>query len=186
MKLSKAVREQIISAAMSAAFKERYKGHDINTRALADALFTQEYGKAETIAKKLPAGWVSRKSNITIQCDGFGWNKLSIKHSCLPLSSNRLGPQFHSEVKVDHSHKLYKHAAALAAEYAELESDREQLHSKLSALVYSANTVARLLELWPEAQLFMPQQMASGSTALVPVGLADEVNKLLGINRKAA
>ena len=183
MKLSRKIRDEIISAAMTAKFKEREKAHEIDTTMFADALFTHEFGETEKLAKALPESWANFKGQVTLCCDGYGFHKSGSKHASLKLSKQRRGPRYLDDITITKKHPLYKQACGLAEDYAKIEKEKEELESKLYQLVYSANTVAKLLELWPEAKQFVPAEVGRATTSLVPVGLADEVNKLLGIKK---
>lgn len=188
MRLTNEFRDELIGRALVHAFKAREKAHDKATVALADAVHAHEYGAASKIADKLPQGWVGRTTRIFITAAGFApaYQKTGKMRHDLPMSSERAVPRYQDNrpVVIGGDHPLNDQAQAVAAEHAAIRDDKESLRVKLRALVYSVNTLARLLEAWPECKPFLPASAPKPTTALVPVELVPELNAALGITTK--
>lgn len=181
MKLNKANREQIISAAIAAAFKTRDAAHEKQRTAFADALYQCAYGEAEKLAKKLPQGWAAGRDYLTIRCAGFRRYGARGAPARLVMSKTRLFPPYNSEIEVDEQHALYVDAQTVVREHDAIESAKEELRTKLHALVHSVSTTEKLREAWPEGAKFMPAEVAKvPSTLPVPHDLVATVNALMG------
>jgi len=188
MRLTKEFREELIGRALVHAFGAREKAHDEATTALADAMYAHEYSAHEKNANKLPQGWVSTSTHLQIKAAGFAYNhtRHGVKHSVLKMSKQRRTPGHSPEIAIGGAHPLNDQAQAVAEEYAAIKRDKEALRAKLSALVYSVTTIARLREAWPECEQFLPEAAPRPTTALVPVELVPELNAALGIKAKGA
>ncbi|MBK5571796.1 Nmad5 family putative nucleotide modification protein [Ensifer sp. SSB1] len=189
MKLNKTNREEIIAAAVLATFKVREAAHEKARTALADALYAHTYADAEKIAKKLPQGWAAGRDTVVIACDGFRtYGHGNGAPKTMKLSRTRLFPPYSSEIKVDKAHAVYEGAQAIVREHNAIEAAKEELRTKLHALVYSVTTTEKLREAWPEGEKFMPAEIVAVPSHLpVPHDLVANVNALMGIRpRKAA
>lgn len=187
MKLNKTNREEIIHVATTAAFKTREAAHAKARTALADALCQHTHGEAEKIAKKLPQTWQAGRDCFDIACDGFRtWGSKDGAPRKLSLSRSRLFPPHYSAIEVDRLHALYADAQAIVKEHHAIESAKEELRTKLYALVHSVTSTEKLRELWPEGAKFLPSEAAKMPRNLpVPHDLVASVNALMDVKSKA-
>jgi hypothetical protein len=75
--------------------------------------------------------------------------------------------------------------AILEAMQSELKERERALGAKVKAVVESVTSVARLVEVWPEAQELLPEVHAGPSGGL-PALLISDLNTELGLGKKAA
>lgn len=186
MRLTNEIRKVIIDRAMHKAFDARDKAHEKATTALADAVYQHEYGAIGKIAAKLPENWCERGRGITIKAAGFSWRRQdALKNECLTMSKTRpmARDQWSNPALITGDHPLNEQAQAVAEEYQAINRDKDELRAKLNALVYSVTTTEKLLEAWPECEVFIPASVPT-SKALVPVELVPQLNAAIGIKAK--
>lgn len=185
MRLTNEIRNIIISKAMSVAFDAREKAQAKAITILADAVYQHEYGAIEKIANKLPGDWCDDDHHVYIEAAGFHWrgDRDGKVYNGLKMSKSRRVPRYQSNkpIKIGGAHPLNDQAQAVAEEHAALLRDREAMRTKLRAVVYSATTLPKLLEVWPECQKFVPTDLKPAARALVPVELVTELNSALGL-----
>lgn len=181
-RLTNALRDEIVRAALEHRFKKDEAAYKKARTALADALYKHTFAAAERTAKRLPEGWLVQYNTIEIEHPDYGSWQGRVNHH-LELSRSRLMPSSYSSrtVKVGKGHPLYDQATALADQYTALQDAKKELRNKLKSLVYTFTTTKKLLEAWPEGKKFIPKSATAPTMALVPVQLASEVNELLGI-----
>lgn len=183
MRLNKKIREEIVRRAMKQAFDEREKQHAINEIAVADALYQNEWGDVVSALDKVPNVFLNHSMHVEIKAAGYSYGRRNgHKSQDLKMSKSRPVPYCYDArvIPVGGSHPLNDQVQALADEYQQIQQDRAQLSANLHALVDSATTVAKLLESWPEASQFLPDE-APKPTSLVPVELVQQVNAAIGI-----
>lgn len=185
-RLTNAIRDEMIHAALAHRFKKDEAAYQKARTALADALYKHEFGAAERTAKRLPPGWVSESNYIEIVHDDYNRYRNG-RSPTLKMSRPRLIPNNYAlrTIQVGKDHPFYEPLVKLAAQETALADAKDELRSKLRSLVYTFNTTNKLFEAWPEGKRFLPRGEGAPTTAaLVPVALAGEVNVLLGIAPK--
>ncbi|OXS92659.1 Nmad5 family putative nucleotide modification protein [Pandoraea apista] len=186
MRLTNEMRTAIVRSAMKAAFNKREEAHNSNTVAFGDAVYAEEHGAVEKIARKLPPGWIQTAKWIGIECPGFSRRSNDgLKLSQIPMSVARPQPYLTQTAKITPSHPLYERSQAIADEHQAIRRDKEALEGKLKSIVNAASTVARLLDAWPECERFLPQTPTK-SYSVVPLTLVADVNATLGIKQRSS
>lgn len=185
MKLTKEYRNKIIENCVAARFKGAQQQYETARTALADALYEHAFGASEPIAKKLPAGWLSRMTTVSISCEGFNsryYHENDDKPgSGLKLSRERLQPAvITKEFTVDKEHPLYPQAQAVVDMFNAIKSGKETLKHQLHSLLYSVNTREKLLEVWPEGEPYFPPVVQNASVP-IPYDLTLSINRMMGI-----
>lgn len=183
MKMTKELRASIVSRAISATFGKRLAAHDKARIALADAIYAHQYGAAEKIAKKLPAGWVDSTRSIYIEHPDYGMR--CSEPSGLALSKSHLCPRTGGYIAIGKDHPLRQRCDDLAKAGAALSKERDTARVKLVALLNGCSTLKQIHERWPEGKAFYPADEKRAVTTLVPVTLIAEVNAALGLNGAA-
>jgi len=165
MKLNKTNREEIISAAIRAAFKARDAAYEKQRTILADSLYQHTYGEAGAIAKKLPREWQTRQDSYRIVCDGFqDWRGGAGADNNLKLSTSQPFPPYTAEIKVNKEHAFYKDAQAIVREDTVITLAKEELRTKLHALVHSVSTTEKLRDAWYAAFELIATEFIEGLT----------------------
>lgn len=185
MKLTKEYRKQIIERCVAARFATAEKAYQAARTALGDALYDHAFGKSETIAKKLPSGWLSRMGTIDISCDGFNHRYYSDSGdkpaAGLKLSRERLQPSvITKEFTIGEDHPLYPQAQAVADMFNTIKSSKETLTNQLSSLLLSVTTREKLLEVWPEGEPYFPAVVQHAAVP-IPYELTLSINRMMGI-----
>lgn len=203
MKLSKDMKATIVTKAMK-DFKTAEKLQlEADLQVFANTAYEHKFGTGEKaiLAAKLPEFWYAKDDDISIECEGFGWrnrgypgaaNLFDAEYDELPqtikLGQDRIFPGNSSAdqtIEIDPKHPLFKEARKLVQRYTKLHTAEKELREKVWSLLASCSTTKQLEAAWPEAIQFLPQGIAT-STALVPVGLSDQINKALGIPSSAS
>ncbi len=185
MKLTNDYRNKIIENCIAARFKEAEQAYAAARTALADALYDHAFGAAEPLAKKLPAGWLSRMNTVIISCEGFN-SQYTHKDdhrpsSWLKLSRERLQPAVVTkEFSIGKDHPLFPQAQAVVDIFNTIKSGKETLTNQLRSLLYSVTTREKLLEVWPEGEPYFPPVVQHASVP-IPYDLTLSINRMMGI-----
>lgn len=196
MRITKEMKAGIINDALLFKFKALEAEIEAERTALADAMYDHLFGAVEAQARAMPEGWIAYVQGLTISCDGFAWQRLNSKGELLnpemlgrdlKLSKPRPFPDNMSafNLKITSDHPLWKQAWGLVKKHRKVLEDKTELRRKISALLAACTTLKQLREAWPEGEPFFPAEIKH-STALVPVGLSDQINKALGIPSAAS
>lgn len=181
--------------AIDAAVRKTFTAEDAVLLALrtklADDLYEHAYGSVQELVNKLPAGWLSSNDILCVSCEGFAnhWRRNPKTYGMtvapendLRMSKDRRFPAVNTnDFKVDTDHPLYADAQVIVVKHVQLYEAKIELGNKLGALLYSCNTFEQLEKIWPGGKDFYPPRPGNRNTALIPVTLPLEVNKLLGI-----
>jgi hypothetical protein len=106
------------------------------------------------------------------------------------VHEGRYGTLIASIIKPDHPYIAARNAvrdakAILEAMQQELKESERALRARVKAVVESVSSVARLVEVWPEAQELLPEVHA-GTGGGLPAQLIADLNAELGLKTKAA
>lgn len=181
--------------AIDAAVRKTFAAEDAALLALrtklADDLYEHAYGSVQELVNKLPTGWLSSNDILCVSCEGFAshWRRshetygmTAAPENDLRMSKDRRFPVVNTDdFTVDKDHSLWTDAQAVVQKHVRLYEAKIELGNKLGALLYSCNTFEQLEKTWPEGKDFYPPRPGNRNTALIPVTLPLEVNKLLGI-----
>lgn len=166
-------------------------------------VYEHTYGDVEAIVAPLSDDWRDMSDTIVISCEGFKRKypyELSSPENleaAIPLGRDRPFPHSHARTDVTinaektckgettPAHPLFKKARKLVQDHMRIVEAERELNQEMYSLLRSCNTLKQLEQAWPEAMVFLPKTFEH-STALVPVGLSDKINKALGIPSAAS
>lgn len=183
--------------AIDAAVRKTFAAEDAALLALrtklADDLYEHAYGSVQELVNKLPSRWLDSDDSLSISCEGFAYtwrrNEKTYGMTVAPendlrMSRERRFPAVKTDdFTVDKDHSLWTDAQAVVQKHVRLYEAKIELGNKLGALLYSCNTFEQLEKTWPEGKDFYPARPANSKTALIPVTLPLELNKMLGIGQ---
>jgi hypothetical protein len=199
VRLSRDMKDTIVAKAMKDFKAAEIKQLELDVQAFANKAYEHKFGEGERVILKagLPEIWYAKDDTLHIECEGFEYRstyswpgsdvffhtRYDTLNEKLKLGCDRVFPGNSSAdctVEIEPDHPLYKEARKLVQRYVKLHAAENELREKVWALLASCNTTKQLEAAWPEAVQFLPQGIAT-TTALVPVGLSDQINKALGI-----
>jgi hypothetical protein len=197
-KLTKELKLSIITKVMK-DFKAAEKAAIEERRiAFGTELYEHTYSAVEKTVEALPEVWREMGESVVIECEGFGHKYPQKNHltgetvmsgdpedllDTVPLGRQRPFPnaRYHTNsIDIGDKHPLWKKARKLVQDHIKIIRAENELREKINALLATCRTVKQLEAAWPEAIQFLPKNVVM-TTALVPVGLSDQINKALGI-----
>lgn len=120
----------------------------------------------------LPKGWMSDYGSFTVRLNGERHSLRTDKEIRLPVSERER--QLSPDVVVEFRNLLKKEEL--------FESQRDSAVQAARSVLWSVSTLKRLLEVWPEAEPFLPKDLAQTTTALaLPISQLNAVFKLGGV-----
>lgn len=203
-KLTKAIREHVMEKAIA---KSSIPGRREKLKADLKAFGLKVYAEQVKVPPALQALWddpktrnevagwltttmrveVSAKSNDFSyrHCDREKWDSYYDRDklpSTLTFDDPKLAPKKIWEFKLDGS-SLEGLAKSLVKYHRETNKLEDDLRSKIGTLLLSTTTVAKLLDIWPEAEPLLPAATPKVSSALIPAQTILDVNKALGFTK---
>lgn len=179
-RLTTTLRGEILAAAMKGAYDNVKAQIDDKMIEFSErvyrSLVTEEQERA---MGRLPHGFFNlsdTKSARIYPSDGTS----SRRYTGLKFKKERRLPAFcsgYNDVTIndDAIHAAY---LAIEKEYDALKEKREELRVQIAGVLESVNTVQKLLEVWPEAEPFIPEYVFVKKAAL-PALVTDALNDLL-------
>lgn len=186
MNLTNKHREDIISTCIKATFGKRNEAYEAMRAELAEAIYKEKYGAHEANAKKLPDGWLDTTSHMKITMPGFSYNSKTDGRCSddLVMKNQRRVPRYgRHALTIAEGDSLHVMAKAVLDEFEKIKAEESELSSNLRGVVYACTTREKLLQSWPEGESFFPALVAR-QTAIIPVALAQAVNKIMGLSAK--
>lgn len=155
-----------VSNELSRLFDARIKAkrEELHTLGLAEAVYEATYSEAEReLAKRLQncRKWIEPCTHINV---GIDW-KLNGAPQNWAVQTKFVTPQLlpvsrHSMFKLKPEHAPYKAAVAICEEAARMEFEKHELHTKLvRGVLEQCSTLRQVLEVWPTALEFMPEDV---------------------------
>lgn len=92
--------------------------------------------------------------------------------------------RMHTVFEIRKNHPLRSAFDKVVKQHHKLVNERNEVAVQLRALLNSRRTLKQLRAAWPEGERFFPAE-PSKSTAVVSIGLSDQINKVLGLPEKA-
>ena len=181
MKLTKAIREEVIEKAVKATFAKKREAHEKRRTALADALYSHQFEAAAKTARKLPQGWCDFRSTMSIVHPDYNrWHDNKSKAaSQLKLSKPQPFPAHgEREIAVGIDHPEYDHATEVADAEVALNKAESELRQKLTMLLFSVTTAEKLKAAWPKGTKYLPEESRVAMLP-VPVDLPKQIDELM-------
>lgn len=176
MKLTKGLRNQILSNVLNQTFKERSEALTATEYDLADRVYKKKFSKTVDLMNALPEGYLVSGESLSVSVDSTS-EQLRLpecRRGSLDIFRN-----WHTSLS------LNSRESALGREILEwsrqgqvLRNERQKLRSQVGAILESVTTLKRLKEVWPESVQYIPAE-AETTGALLPAVRVDEVNKLI-------
>lgn len=189
-RITNEMRKDIVTKACVGVIKPRRDAWEASRVVFADALYAHHYD--QSIAKMAAEDPILREyipfgRELWIKAEGFGSSHYSKRNekpsSSFQMSKDQPIPLKGLSFELDDKHPLWKKLKALEREFHAINSEQEELECKLRLLLRSVNTLKQLRAAWPEGEEFYPSEVTH-STALVPITLTHEINKMLGLKPK--
>lgn len=182
MRLTNELRESIINKALGATVGSKVKLERAKIPAVADKLYEKAIGGNMDLVQGLPRGYLVEDSTIGVECknakvyfDCIRRRRYGELH--LDLSKSRRMPYFlqTGKIKFTELSGPGKELLGINTRLQELKKDEEIMRKHLHSVLYAANTLKQLQEIWPEGKKYFPEPQKK--QALIPK--TDELNALL-------
>lgn len=148
---------------------------------LGMAIYREILGKDFNKLQKLPENWFGMKADILVM---FGGETVSLrlpKKSRFPKFMNHYG----IVAKFDGRHEYTKRHQKIAALISDLEKKKAALNAQIEGVLFSATTLNKLCELWPEVCDLAREVVKAPVATNLPAIQFDKLNKQLGLKGKA-
>jgi uncharacterized protein YhaN len=186
VRLTNDIKDRIIHRAMVSAFDEALKDIRKKLGVLAVKAYRAGYATAaqEKLARQSPEEWLSLTNNIKLafyrptDAQGVHGNHLCNEENIQvdkPLVFRGNDTLGYIQVR---DAALYEAYQELVAKRKQVKDATEKLRSNIKQLVYSAGTIKKLIELWPEVTPFIPSE-AYALKPQLPATLASDINSTL-------
>lgn len=179
VRLTQTLREQIEQVATKGAYDALQKEIDAKRVALSERIYRSVVSEEqERIMKRLPAGFfnVASARQATVRPA----NGQKYLHLDLKFTNERRLPAFcsgYNRLEI-HNDELYEAADSIKNDEAALSQKRDELTQQVRNVLNSANTVQKLLEIWPESESFIPKEVFAAKASL-PAIVTGKLNELL-------
>lgn len=194
MNLYQGLREKIVDNAMRHALERRFKALCKEHDAIRDALYKKFMGPHSRTIEKLPPDLQTqlRKDYLEVRLGGQTVNlRFCGTFKCLHgygerFSQRKPHPWFSWSHKPElpATDPLTERYRAWENTRAQYQEDAAQLHAELTAAVKAKRTLEKLLEAWPQAKQFLPENVSP--PAPVPAIRPEELNAKIEQVRKAS
>jgi hypothetical protein len=150
MKLTNAIREAVERAAVKKRFEDEDREMERRHRSLAVDVY-ESIPRINEI-DSLPDGWVDAHEGFNAYLGGW--------RVALTLPEPRRMPRFVDawKLRFPEDHEFRTRYQAIVDAETLLNLRKAELRSELKKVLLSVSTVPRLIELWPEAKDYMPQE----------------------------
>lgn len=198
-KLTNSIRDSILKDLQTYAFLERAQAQIDAEIAFSTEVFETVYKDHLDMMAKAPDGFFGLDDDFKVYFDydcqqlnlntGLDhsiestWRSFGVKHkenANRRMPSNARGNQ--AVKRFDLDHPLVAKFLKLKSSNAELKAEIEKASRTAKATLNSVTTIAKLIEVWPEARVFAEKYLVSGDQkALLPAIPRRELNNALGL-----
>lgn len=183
VRLTNMDRDNIVSAALTSAFKERSAALKVAADKLGRACYEAVFKPAERrAAAAMPKGWLQMDACLRFNVGGLDV-VLNLLGEGLPVpaGSGRYCQRLGAISEPDLVSAVQSHLA----DVERLKEDRAKAKSSLKALLYSVSTLKALRELWPEGEPFLAGLSNKAGAPGLPAPQISELNAMLGLKEAA-
>ena len=177
MRLTEAIRSSISGSVIELSFQGRKAALEKRLIATGEALYLAIIGPHERKLKALPKDWPCFSDEIEVR------NRRGGRHS-FPLKKKRIFP-FGNDVRFLVPPALDKEVEQLALDDSQLKTDMRKRSNEVWTVLAGVNTLARLLELWPEVEPLIPDSILADGMLPVSADVA-KLNRELGLQPKSS
>ncbi|WP_275098097.1 Nmad5 family putative nucleotide modification protein [Sedimenticola hydrogenitrophicus] len=185
MRLNKQIKTKIIEAAVEGAIKKRIAQLKDMESALADAIYSDQFGRHAEYMGKAPEGFFVAKRSFQLYIRAADKGRSPIPYdnderpyrcdSSVTMTATRRMPYTSLQgIYLDHDHPLAIEARAIMDKHKRLWTGKKELQQQIAAMVNSHYTTERLLETWPEAAPYIPKPPVTENR--LPAVTADQIN----------
>lgn len=205
-RLTKAVKEDILNSVINRTLGDRKTALRLKEEQLAELVYQVIYTADDrALMMSLPQGWLGEVHTMNIKFDlsVLGDPKLvqDVKSDKFERGTINIKPYYGSELRMrftscrrvpmkDHhrtqelneeqARKIAGPAAEVLRESIAIEISRRDLSNKIEALLAQCSTDKKLLEFWPEAAQYLPEELKQ-SPSYLPAVTAKELNDLIAV-----
>ena len=173
MKLTNAMKERIIQNIMTDTFAARKASVDAMKTSLADRIYTSYYsGVYLEKMRQLPEEFFHSSSTVDVVLGSIGVS--------LQMSTTRLFGRHHSiwhNWKLESDSPFTKAYHTVSRKEDKLSSDMAEMKRTLRAVVTPITTYKRLVEVWPDAEKWIPRTPAAMSN--LPAVRPEDINSMI-------
>lgn len=185
MRLNKQIKSKIIDAAVEGAIKKRISQLKEMESALADAIYSDQFGGHSAYMDKAPDGFFVAKRSFQLYIrladkkrSTMPYDNEEYPYRCnndITMTATRRLPYTALQgIYLDHDHPLAIKAKAIMTKHKQLWTGKKELQQQIAAMVNSHYTTERLLETWPECATYIPKPPATEQK--LPAVTADQIN----------
>lgn len=173
MKLTNAMKERIIKSIMTDTFVVRENMISIEKTKLADRIYTDFYGLYLKDMSRLPEEFFIQKSDLSLR---FGSDS---RYATLAMNTTRRVGKLHdySNWNFSETHAFTVTYRSIEAKSLTLSRDKDKLMATLRSIIIPITTDKRLIEVWPDAEKWIPTTPAAMSN--LPVVQVDGLNDMI-------
>jgi hypothetical protein len=179
MRLTNDIRDCVRNHATFDAFNKKEKSLELKGHKIAERIYNSAYTKKERdFMESAPTTEMFGTSKtFKIQFCGEVHNVSLGESKRFPFKKmdNYYTPIYTLEVDSATGRAFEKHAATIL----KLEEGKKSFMLKLRQLLYGFNTDKQLLEAWPEGKKYLSKHVHTGSRAVVPDSLINDINNTL-------
>lgn len=165
MRLTLKMKEQIINNVVHSTLNRRRKKLHADQDAFGDAVYKHLFGEHAKLLITAPNGFFAKQNGIKVK---FGDRITSVTFSELkPIPHAATG--FRTYHQYPHGHSLSQRFIRLDRRNQKISKDKRELENTVRATLSKITTDKKLLEIWPEAEKYLPKKTTSENLPAVPV-----------------
>ena len=163
MNLNNRMRDKIILNILEYSFGTRQKSLERRTGKLADAVYRHVMGKYQIQLSKIPEKFIKKSTSMGLRFGGSHVYLYFAEYD--PIK----GPRHYGDLKgrpwadetfsFDAAHNLAVRWRALESGFIIVNEEREAMRAEVAASLRAVRTVERLVEQWPGARKFFPEDL---------------------------
>lgn len=181
IRLSQTIRTDIASSMLASWEKRQSCPHDIESleKALGDYYWLANYASIKSILKKIPETMLRKSSSVMVQVAG--------KVRSIDMSESRAHPYQDTYTKLiieiyDTANSQMIAFDTAKEEVNDWETSRIEFKNEINTILNSVQTTGQLVQMWPEAEQYLPPFAADPSKGInLPALKTSRLNTLLGI-----
>ena len=184
-KLTNHIRESLLKKLLTRAFNARVNDLLDRRKAFAVKVYEDALGKDLKLVKSLPDGWLPTDDDFKVQIAGqvqglyfsgsIGGCGLSSEFYACGVSADRIFKPFPNNKKqqvlkvFENNHPFSVEFTALVNETTDLKDEISKASRTAQAALDSVTTVKKLIEVWPEVEVFAKPYLEHGDRqAILP------------------
>lgn len=190
--LTKDLRGKIMAAAMKHAFEQREDEWHARSIEIAEELYKHRFARDLARIEELSEDWYVMYDSIAFRHESYTHHNRynapvrfadsELPHRTFKLTRSHRFPPYFDDMDVEKGHPCYKILDVHADNWQAIRSAEIALQDELRTLLYSVNSIEKLLVKWPEGEQFIPKiEKHVVQNAVVPHDLTAKINRMLGI-----